>query len=118
MDRTHVVEGHFVDPRHIELDEAVSEGDLLNKTVFDNPGASTVLAAVETLELPAMPATLDAEGWPQHLRFLLDYYVLDTDLGDRFEPLRCLPKPYDHGWPRYLYRFAPADAAGAAAAGR
>jgi hypothetical protein len=52
---------------------------------------------------------LDAESWPQHLRFLLDYYVLETDLGQRFAPLRCLPKRYDHGWPRYLYRYAPAE---------
>lgn len=25
MHRTHIVEGHFVDPRHIELDEPVSD---------------------------------------------------------------------------------------------
>jgi hypothetical protein len=54
---------------------------------------------------------LDAEGFPPLLRFLLDDYVLETDLGNRFEPLRCLPKRYDHGWPRYLYRYAPAEAA-------
>ena len=40
------------------------------------------------------------------LAFLSDYYVLETDYGDRFEPLRGLPKRFDHGFPRYLYRFA------------
>ena len=25
MHRTHIVEGHFVDPRHIELDEPLSD---------------------------------------------------------------------------------------------
>ena len=38
------------------------------------------------------------------LAFLQDDYVLACDLGDRFRPLRVLPKRYDHGWPRYLYR--------------
>jgi hypothetical protein len=44
------------------------------------------------------------------LGFLNDYYVLESDLGDRFEPLRVLPKRFDHGWPRYLYRYAPEEA--------
>ena len=38
------------------------------------------------------------------LAFLGDDYVLACDLGDRFAALRVLPKRYDHGWPRYLYR--------------
>lgn len=41
------------------------------------------------------------------IEFLGETYVLETDLGDRFEPLRVLPKRFDHGWPRYLYRYAP-----------
>lgn len=44
------------------------------------------------------------------LGFLNDYYVLDNDLGSRFEPLRVLPKRFDHRWPRYLYRYAPEEA--------
>jgi len=74
---------------------------------------------------PAGPAFILAnyrlEGdysFPSHLRFLLDDYVLDADLGDRFEPLRCLRKRFDHGWPRYLYRYAPTEAAARAASGR
>lgn len=45
------------------------------------------------------------------LGFLTQSYVLDKDYGDEFEPLRVLPKRWDHGWPRYLYRYAPAEAA-------
>jgi hypothetical protein len=39
-----------------------------------------------------------------HMAAPLDDYVLACDLGDRFAPLRVLPKRYDHGWPRYRYR--------------
>jgi hypothetical protein len=43
------------------------------------------------------------------LAFLEPRYVLDTDFGDRFKSLRVLPKRFDHLWPRYLYRFVPAE---------
>jgi hypothetical protein len=45
------------------------------------------------------------------LAFLTDYYVLETDYGERFQPLRVLPKRWNHGWPRYLYRYEPKAAA-------
>jgi hypothetical protein len=32
-------------------------------------------------------------------------YTLVQDWGDRFESLEMLPRPWDSGWPRYLYRF-------------
>ena len=41
------------------------------------------------------------------LRFLLNYYVLDKDLGERFAPLSTMPRKYNLLWPRYLYRYAP-----------
>jgi len=41
------------------------------------------------------------------LAFLEKYYTLESDFGDRFESLRVLPKRFDHGWPRYLYRYNP-----------
>jgi hypothetical protein len=41
------------------------------------------------------------------LAFLDDYYVLDTDYGDYYKALSVLPKRFNHGWPRYLYRYAP-----------
>lgn len=50
--------------------------------------------------------SLDADPM---LNFLLDYYVLDTDFGDRFRSLGVLPKRFNHGWPRYLYRYAPQE---------
>lgn len=45
------------------------------------------------------------------LEFLKEDYVLETDFGNRFKPLRVLPKRWDQGWPRYLYRYAPKEAA-------
>lgn len=47
---------------------------------------------------------LDVYYW---IAFLEDYYVLENDLGNRFEPLRVLPARWDHGWPRYIYRYTP-----------
>lgn len=41
------------------------------------------------------------------LRFLLDSYVLQTDLGEEFASLSVLPKRFNHGYPRYLYRYDP-----------
>jgi hypothetical protein len=41
------------------------------------------------------------------LLFLTDYYVLETDLGNRFEPLSALEHRFSIGWPRYLYRYEP-----------
>ena len=43
------------------------------------------------------------------LAFLEDYYVLDSDFGERFSSLRTLPVRWHHGWPRYLYRYAPGE---------
>jgi hypothetical protein len=39
------------------------------------------------------------------LTCLHDRYALDVDLGDRFAPLKTLPRRFDLGWPRYLYRY-------------
>ena len=49
------------------------------------------------------------KGYPG-LDLLSPYYVLDADLGDRFAALKGLPRRWDHGWPRYLYRYAPQEA--------
>ena len=45
------------------------------------------------------------------LQFLADAYTLDRDLGDRFQPLRALIKPFNHKYPRYLYRYRHQQAA-------
>ena len=41
------------------------------------------------------------------LSFLLEYYKLETDLGERFAPLTTLPKRFNLEYPRYLYKFQP-----------
>lgn len=51
-----------------------------------------------------IPYQLEGDGL---LGFLSQYYVLDTDFGDRFKLLSTLPKRYGNGWPRYLYRYDP-----------
>jgi hypothetical protein len=45
------------------------------------------------------------------IAFLSERYVLQQDMGERFKALRLLPKRWDHGWPRYLYRFKQGGAA-------
>ena len=45
------------------------------------------------------------------LDFLQEKYVLDQDLAKRFATLTTLPKRYNLLWPRYLYRYAPEEAA-------
>ena len=39
---------------------------------------------------------------------LADSYTLDEDYGTRFSALTALPRRFDHGYPRYLYRSAAA----------
>ena len=41
------------------------------------------------------------------LEFLADRYVLVSDFGERFKPLKSTPKRWDPVWPRYLYRYDP-----------
>jgi hypothetical protein len=47
---------------------------------------------------------LDYYPW---MAFLDDYYVLERSFGDSYRSLRVLRVRWDHGWPRYLYRFSP-----------
>ncbi|NDJ85665.1 MAG: hypothetical protein GYB66_07250 [Chloroflexi bacterium] len=51
--------------------------------------------------------SLDTYAW---IEFLEDYYVLEQDFEDRFEPLRTTPKRFNHAYPRYLYRYDPEKA--------
>ena len=39
------------------------------------------------------------------IEILKKYYLLEKDFGDEFISLRVLPKRWEHGWPRYLYRY-------------
>jgi hypothetical protein len=71
----------------------------------DNPNTRALLQPVWQPTGPAYILAnypLDVYPW---LEFLGDYYVLEADYGDRFEALRPLPKRFEHGWPRYLYRY-------------
>ena len=45
------------------------------------------------------------------LEFLKEKYVLEQDFGNRFASLTTLPKRFSLHWPRYLYRYAPKEAA-------
>ncbi|HYO88629.1 MAG TPA: hypothetical protein VER79_08265, partial [Candidatus Limnocylindrales bacterium] len=44
------------------------------------------------------------------LSFLLESYTLETDFGERFEPLSTQPGRFNTGFPRYLYRYIGAGA--------
>ena len=81
------------------------------------PGRDTYAAGrVVALLAPAMFP--DGEAWVltnlpleknPAIAVLLQSYELAEDLEDRFQPLRVLPARWDHGWPRYLYRYVPPD---------
>ncbi|HEY3390445.1 MAG TPA: glycosyltransferase family 39 protein, partial [Prolixibacteraceae bacterium] len=77
----------------------------------NNPNTRHLLEPVIKPEGPAYILAyypLEAYSWMQ---FLNNYYVLDTDFGDRYKSLKVLPARWEHGWPRYLYRFSPEKAA-------
>lgn len=93
--------------------------DLSGTSIYDmtrGPGKDPVnnleienrlFAPVIDPEGPAYILTNQPLGWET----LSQYYVLDTDFEDRFSALRTLPKRWDHGYPRYLYRYDPEAAA-------
>ncbi|MBI5961158.1 MAG: hypothetical protein HY866_20645, partial [Chloroflexi bacterium] len=76
----------------------------------NHPNTRKLLAPAIAPEGPAYVLTnYPLRGWPW-IAFLLDYYVLETDFGDRFEALRAVPHHWDTGYPRYLYRYDPEKA--------
>lgn len=78
----------------------------------NHPNTRRLLAPAIQPERPAfILSNYPLEVLIPALSFLTDYYVLEADLGDRFRPLRALPKRWDAGWPRYLYRYAPSEEA-------
>lgn len=64
----------------------------LLKPALDPQGPAYILAHIP----------LEAYPW---MEFLLEDYSLVVDYEERFSPLRSLPKRFEHGWPRYLYRY-------------
>ena len=71
-------------------------------------------AMLEPLLSPTGPAYMltnkPLENWPMFM-FLLDYLVIEEDFQERFIALELPPKRFDHGYPRYLYRYDPELAA-------
>jgi hypothetical protein len=83
----------------------------LGRDTRDHPNTLALLQpAIEPSGPAYILANTPLETYPW-IAFLNDYYVLDTDFGERFEALRVLPKRFDHLWPRYLYRYSPEKAA-------
>jgi len=80
----------------------------------DNPEVERLTAPARHPDGPAFVLANQPLDSLEVLAFLQDDYLLACDLGDRFLALRVLPKRYDHGWPRYLYRTRnrPVDTAG------
>ena len=64
MHRTHIVEGHFVDPRHIELDEPLSDVQghaqvTVRAITQPAPGSPEAVLAAMHAELHLDPADVD-----------------------------------------------------------
>lgn len=81
-------------PGHTEADR-MRAWQLLAPVVHP-AGAAFVLTNIP-LERETPPVSL-----------LARYYVLDRDFGERFAALAGTPKRFNHGYPRYLYRYAGA----------
>ncbi|MFZ2055197.1 MAG: glycosyltransferase family 39 protein [Candidatus Aminicenantales bacterium] len=81
--------------------------DMIRRPGFDPRDHPNTRALLEPAIHPQGPAyilankPLKSRPW---IAFLEDHYELEADFGDRFKALRALPKRWDHGWPRYLYR--------------
>ncbi len=89
--------------------------DMVRGPGRDTQNNPIVRALVDPVLHPSGPAfVLTNRNWEQGcecIKFLSDYYVLETDFGDRFEALHGLARRWDVGWPRYLYRYDPQKAA-------
>lgn len=60
-----------------------------------HPGGSAYLLTNLPVERETPPVSL-----------LAHYYTLERDFGERFASLAGTPKRFEHGYPRYLYRYA------------
>ncbi|MBI1277886.1 MAG: hypothetical protein GC179_07140 [Anaerolineaceae bacterium] len=82
--------------------------DMVRGPGIDEQNHPTTRKLLEAVIQPDKPAYMilpyRLEGDPL-IGFLTQYYVLDTDFGDRFKALATLPKRFSNGWPRYLYRY-------------
>ena len=82
--------------------------DMIRKPGFDTKNNPNTRRFLEAVIQPIGPAYIFAnyplDKYPL-LAFLGGYYVLEKDFQDEFIALRVLPKRWDHGWPRYLFRY-------------
>jgi hypothetical protein len=80
----------------------------------DQTDTPVVRALLDPVTAPDGPAYILANAplaiFP-YFAYLEDYYVLDTDFGERFAALTTIPRRYAHEYPRYLWRYDPAAAA-------
>jgi hypothetical protein len=81
------------------------------RSTENHPNTRNLLAPLLDPQRPSFILTNYPLEQDRMLGFLLDYYVLEADFGDRFISLTVLPKRFNHLWPRYLYRYAPEEAA-------
>lgn len=74
----------------------------------DHPLIMEMLAPVAQPDSAAYILTYRPLEARPYLAFLAEDYVLETDFGERFQPLKTIPHRWDIGYPRYLYRYDPA----------
>jgi hypothetical protein len=78
------------------------------KDIKDHPTTRRLLTPAIHSKGPAFILTHYPLKDIQCVAFLDNYYAMELDLKDRYKSLQILPVRWDHGWPRYLYRYASA----------
>ena len=78
-----------------------------NRDRRNQPSTRHLLAPVAEPDHPAFILTNLPLAQTPVLEFLTARYVLVSDFGDRFKPLKVLPMRWDNGWPRFMYRYVP-----------
>lgn len=76
----------------------------------NHPTTRALLSSVIQPDKPAYIISPNRLETDPLIGFLTQYYVLDTDFGERFKALSELPGRFSHGWPEYLYRYDPVAA--------
>jgi hypothetical protein len=73
------------------------------RDLHNHPTTRALLAPLLNSQEPQFILT-NTNEFMSFMQFLDDYYVLEKDYGERFRTLGVLPKRWNHGYPRYLYR--------------
>lgn len=82
-----------------------------SRETANQPIVRELLAPLEAPNQPAWILTNLPLEEKEVLNFLMAYYTLDTDFGERFAALSTQPGRFYTGYPRYLYRYT-GDASG------